>query len=309
MEQHADSDGIWDCAVIGGGPAGLMAAVYLGRFYRRVVVFDHGKSRANYIKESHNCPGFHTGISGEALLARLRQQAETYGAALYRDEVVDIARTGQGHFTVTARERRIEARTVVLATGIVDHAPRLPGIGDQIYKGAVRFCPICDGYEATDKKLGIIGPLSRAVGKALFLRTYTPHITILATDEKIECDAEQVRLLEDAGLCVPDAPVSDLAIYDDRVEAAMENGDHHCFDILYPVMGAHVRSDLAVKLGLGIKSTEDYIATDQNQRTGIEGVYAIGDITHDLAQISVALGQAAHAATHIHNSLPPGYRR
>lgn len=308
MAQAGQSGPLWDCAIIGGGPAGLTAAVYLGRFYRSVVVFDHGKSRARYIRKSHNCPGFQYGISGEELLERLRAQARTYGAALYHDEVTQIARNADGFFVVTARENEIRARVILLATGIVDYAPRLPGIGEQIYNGAVRFCPICDGYESSDRRIGVIGPLDNAVRKAVFLRSYTSSITVLSTDEETACDPDQVKALEEAGIPVPDEAVADLFIYDDRVEAVMKSGRHLRFDVLYPVMGAHIRSELAAALGLKEAGTEDYIPTDKNQRTAIEGVYAIGDITNDLAQISVALGQAAHAATDIHNRLPKNFR-
>jgi len=142
-----------DCLIVGGGPAGLTAAIYLARYRRDAVLVDEGVSRAKLIPASHNYPGF-KGIAGPDLLARLREQALLYGATLEHGRVTTLERGGEGGFIAQRSGRDISARTVLLATGLIDESPDIEGIGPDVYGGAVRFCPICDGYEATDRRIG-----------------------------------------------------------------------------------------------------------------------------------------------------------
>jgi thioredoxin reductase (NADPH) len=296
-----------DCLVIGGGPAGLSAAIYLARFRRNVLVVDAGAPRAALIPESHNYPGFADGVSGPELLKRLREQAERYGATLHQGEVERVTQESDGMFSMTVDGRQMRARKVLLATGIVDEKPALPSLPEFIYKGAVRFCPICDGFEAMDRRIGILGTLERAAKKALFLRTYTPDVIVLATDKDINVEDPNVKMLSDAGVQVPHEPVCDVIIANDRVTAVMASGARLELDVLYPAMGAKARSDLAVEIGAGANE-QGCLLVDNHQRTSVPGLYAAGDVTVDLAQISVATGQAAVAATDIHNTLPPNPR-
>src|SRR5690348_11980571 len=154
-----------DCLIIGGGPAGLTAAIYLARYRRNVVVVDAGDSRAALIPESHNYPGFQ-GIAGPALLERLRGQALRYGAELRRGTVTALARESGG-FIAGSGSETLRARTVLMATGLIDKKPQTEGLADGIVHGAIRFCPICDGYEASDKRIGVLGPFETAAHKAL----------------------------------------------------------------------------------------------------------------------------------------------
>src|SRR4051812_31906448 len=132
-----------DCLIIGGGPAGLTAAIYLARYRRGTVLVDDGASRAALIPASHNYPGF-KGIAGPDLLARLREQASMYGAVLEHGRVTSL-HAGDGGFAACTGDRDIVARSVLLATGLVDVSPDIEGLDSGIYAGAVRYCPICDG--------------------------------------------------------------------------------------------------------------------------------------------------------------------
>src|SRR5215210_4405147 len=127
-----------DCLVVGGGPAGLVAAVYLARFRRDVRIVDAGFSRAALIPISHNCPGFPDGISGRDLLTRLREQAKRYGAVLTAGCVDSIQRRDDGLFEAVAGSERIEARSVVIATGVLDLEPTLPKTSDAVRRGLIR---------------------------------------------------------------------------------------------------------------------------------------------------------------------------
>lgn len=162
-----------DCLIIGGGPAGLTAAIYLARYRRDILLVDDGQSRARLIPESHNYPGF-TGISGLDLLATLRSQAEHYGARLRQLRIDGLQREADGTFVAHVGTETIGATRVLLATGIVDEAPAHPGLREVIYRGAIRFCPICDGYEAMDRRIGVLGRLDTACKKALFCAPIQP---------------------------------------------------------------------------------------------------------------------------------------
>jgi thioredoxin reductase (NADPH) len=295
-----------DCLIIGGGPAGLTAAIYLARYRRDIVLVDDGQSRARLIPESHNYPGF-TGISGPDLLAALRGQAEGFGTRMRQLRVEALQREPDGTFVARVGADAIAARRVLLATGIVDEAPALPGLREVIYRGAIRFCPICDGYEAMDRRIGVLGRLDTACKKALFLRTYTRDVVLLLTDTPGDPDAEQARLLRDAGIRIPQEPVVDVERSGDKITAILRSGARVAVDVLYPALGSEVRSDLAQMLGARTNEL-GCIFVDEHQRTSVDGLYAAGDVVTDLDQIAVATGHAAIAATDIHNSLPRNFR-
>jgi thioredoxin reductase (NADPH) len=296
----------WDCLIIGGGPAGLTAATYLARFQRRTLVMDGGESRAELIPSTHNYPAFAQGISGSELVERLRAQASRYGAVLRRGSVERLERQGSEFSAVVRGGGQARARKVILATGIVDEKPNLPGMPQFIYRGRVRFCPICDGYEAIDQHIAVIGSLQQALKKACFLRTYSRRVSLLVLGE-IKPSDEDLRMLRDADFALPQAAVVDLIEQGDQIRAVLADGASVVPDVLYPAMGFQVRSDLARDLGAD-RDGNGSLLTDKAQLTSIPGLYAIGDITTELHQLSVATGQAATAATHIHGQLPRNYR-
>jgi thioredoxin reductase (NADPH) len=296
----------WECLIIGGGPAGLTAATYLARFQRSTLVLDSGESRATLIPTTHNYPAFAQGISGLELVERLKAQASQYGAVLREGSVEHLVRRGPEFLAVVGKGKHVRAKNVVLATGIIDEHPNLPGMPQFIYRGRVRFCPICDGYEAMDQHIAVIGSLKPAFRKACFLRTYSRRVNLLVLGE-IEPDDEDIKMLRDADLDLPRAAVVDLIERGDQITAIMDDGTSIVPDVLYPAMGCRVRSDLARDLGAQ-HDDNGSILTDRVQLTSIPGLYAIGDITTELHQLSVATGQAATAATHIHNQLPRNYR-
>jgi thioredoxin reductase (NADPH) len=292
-----------DCLIIGGGPAGLLAAVYLGRYCRAVRVIDAGESRAAKIPQSHNYPGFF-GIGGPELLRRVGAQATAFGVGLTSDHVTSL-RKEKAIFVASCSGADVYARFVLLATGLVDHSP--PVKGDQnCLSEAIRFCPICDGYEAIDHRIGVLGNIKDGAKKALFLRTYTRNVTLFLTEEaapdtltKRKFDEENVRIVRN---------VREIALANTRIVAVVTgNGERHELDALYPALGCTVRSNLATALGASCTENGNLVVND-HQRTTVEGLYAAGDVVTDLHQLSVAFGHAAIAATDIHNRLPPNPR-
>jgi thioredoxin reductase (NADPH) len=294
---------VFDCIIIGGGPAGLLAAVYLGRYRRRTLIIDAGDSRAAKIPESHNYPGFF-GIAGPELLCRLRAQAEGYGAKLTTGTVTSLCKQGQA-FVASCSGADVEGQFVLMATGLVDHCPPIDGEPSDCPSNVIRFCPICDGYEAIDRRVGVLGDISAGGKKALFLRTYSKDVFLFLSDQTT-VDARCRKELEEANVKI----VGELK----RIERATESisvettsGERYDVDALYPALGCKVRSDLAV--GLGAACTENgNLVVDEHQRTSLEGLYAAGDVVTDLHQLSVAFGHAAITATDIHNRLPANPR-
>jgi thioredoxin reductase len=183
-----------DCLVIGGGPAGLLAAVYLRRYRRNVQIIDAGESRAAKIPQSHNYPGFF-GIGGPELLGRLRAQAGEYGAQIVSGSVTSLHKQGET-FAASSSGGDAHARFVLLATGLVDHCPPIQGEPADCPSEVLRFCPICDGFEAIDRRLGVLGDIRAGGQKAIFLRTYSKAVSLFLSDEMV-IDARARRKLED----------------------------------------------------------------------------------------------------------------
>jgi len=295
-----------DCIIIGGGPAGLTAATYLRRFHRRVQLFDDGRSRARWIPETHNCPGFPQGVSGESLLRKLREQASTYGVVPLRRRVVGLS-TGPDGWEVRDESQTWHAGSVILATGVRDRLPELEhgSIDDAIARGLIRLCAICDGYEATDKNIGVVGPLLHSIRHACFLRSFSPHVSVVpvADAAPVPADLREAALLRANELRIEVLPeLAQLTCGRDTCEARDVAGGIHRFDTLYAAMGAPARSDLAAIAG-ATTDKDGAIVTDDDLQTSRPGLYAIGDVATDLNQISVAFGHAAIAATAIHRRL------
>jgi thioredoxin reductase (NADPH) len=292
-----------DCLIVGGGPAGLTASVYLARFRRNTMVIDSGMSRAALIPRSHNCPGYADGISGEELLARLHAQAERYHVPFMHAEVETLVRLPDGRFEAMADGRNIHARTVLLATGVVDIEPKLPEMEDAIRRGLIRHCPICDAYEVIDQAVVVIGFGPHVLREALFLRHYTPRVTVLTLGLPAGLTPAQQAQLAEQRIHVIETPVAAIQAEDERiVSIELENGRILEFDTLYSALGAVNRSELAIRLGSEVDDSKAVIV-DAHQQTRVPGLYAIGDVVAALNQISVAMGQAAIAATAVHNRL------
>ncbi|WP_174291388.1 NAD(P)/FAD-dependent oxidoreductase [Sphingomonas bacterium] len=291
-----------DCLIIGGGPAGLTAAIYLARFHLTLRVIDAGASRAAWIPRTRNHAGYPGGIAGTELLRLMREQAEEYGPAVTDATIEHIARDGELFVARTALET-ITARSVLLATGVVNNRPRIDDAGHALalHRGLLRYCPICDGYEVTDKKVGVIGTHSHGYNEAVFLRMYTRDVTLVAPDQEHELsDAERARL-DELGIHAVAGPCEPLRIEDEAIVVPTPQGDL-AFDSVYPALGSVIRSDLAVSLGAD--ATDDgCLAVDDHQRTSIPGLYAAGDVAKGLDQISHAMGEAGVAATTIRNDL------
>ena len=282
---------------MGAGPAGLTAATYLGRFRRRALVLDGGPPRASWIPESHNTPGFPKGVGGPELLARLRAQAERYGARIRPDRADRLVAGSEG-FEFDLSRNRVRSRFAILASGVVDRKPQIAGLDAAIRRGLVRICPICDAYEAIDRRIAVLGDGDLGARDALFLRTYSKRVTLLKLGTAKLSDTGK---LKDRGIEVLETAIQALSLGETTVSVAGPYGARS-FDFLYLALGCELESRLAVQWGAAHDS-EDNLIVDAHQQTSINRLYAAGDVVLGLNQIAIATAEAAIAATDIHNRL------
>ncbi|WP_144096487.1 NAD(P)/FAD-dependent oxidoreductase [Croceicoccus sediminis] len=298
MDEHID-----DCIIIGAGPAGLTAAIYLARYYLSIRLFDCGTSRAALIPCTRNHAGFPDGIKGTELLERMSDQAAKYGARRENRKVEKLERKDGLHIVQTD-SGAWRARTVLLATGVVnrypDSLPR-PLHDKALSRGLLRYCPVCDGYEVTDRRVAVIGTGQHGTAEALFLRGYTADLTLVSPKGDHDLDDKCRARLADAGIAHVAGPCGGFAIEGEQLAFDTAKG-RMAFDSVYPAMGSDVRSSLAAMAGAET-SEEGCIVVDDHLQTNVPGLFAAGDVVIGLDQISHAMGQAGVAATRIRNLL------
>lgn len=291
-----------DALVIGGGPAGLTAAIYLARFHLRTVVVDAGISRAAMIPRTRNHAGYPGGIAGADLVAAMHAQAAEQGAALVAGLVETLARDGDAFVARTAGDT-FRARAVLLATGVVNRRPPVDNAfhAAALAAGALRYCPVCDGFEVTDARVAVLGSGEHGVREALFLRSFTADLTLIAPDGPHDLSSADRAALAAAGVVPVDGPARDYRLAEDGITVATAAG-RLAFASLYPALGSHIRSGLAASLG-ATTADAGCVIVDTHQRTSVPGLYAAGDVVLGLDQISHAMGEGGVAATTLRNDL------
>jgi thioredoxin reductase (NADPH) len=292
-----------DCLVIGGGAAGLAAAVYLGRYRRRVLVIDDGGSRLAMIPKSRNVLGFPEGIAGAELLERMRLHAARFDVPVESGRVETLAFGADGLFEARAGSQQLRARKVILATGARDVEPEVAGLGPALKAGVVRYCPVCDGFETKGQRVAVLGRELHGLREAEFVSCFGNEVTWLSMGTQHTCPKEDIERLHGADVRIADAePVAIHCAPGQGVEVETRDGRKLHFDVLYPALGLVHASQLAT--ALGAKAQDDgQLEVDGHYQTTVPGLYAAGDVAVGLNQINVAAGQAAIAATAIHNRL------
>jgi len=299
---------VHDTLIIGGGPGGLTAAIYLRRFTRNIVVVDKGNSRLCLIPVSHNYPGFPEGVPGGQLLVNLTDQLRNYGGAVLHGEITGL-RLEDGLFVGDYLDdegvtHAVRAHTVLLATGVADAGLPVERWHEAVAAGAVRLCPVCDGYDVMDRRIAVVTSETNPVGHALFMRSFSADVTLFDRGKESMLDDEERRQIEAAGVKYVASPLLGVTLTEDMKPVLnTADGESRTFDVFYPMLGESARSKLAADLGAETADC-DKLVVDDHQRTGVPGLYAIGDVVMGLNQIAVAAGQAAIAATAIHNALP-----
>lgn len=296
----ASGSDVCDCAVIGGGPAGLTAGLYLRRFHRTVRVVDAGASRARRITRSHNVAGFPDGVAGGLLLENMKKHLRQVGGQLSYDTVEQIERRDDGLFALRLTHELLWARNLMLCTGVKDRLPELPGLDGVAAADLLRHCPVCDGFEFTGKRIGVLGNSKHGVKEAAFLRHFSEDTWFVEIDGRVDDLSADIRFHRLHQL--PGVARHVAVTHDHQAFVTLDDGSGHRFDVLYAGLGVDPRTQLARSLGV-VLDENGTIATDPHGRTNVSNVYAAGDVVRALDQIAVAVGHAAIAATAIHNSL------
>jgi thioredoxin reductase (NADPH) len=238
------------------------------------------------------------GIGGEKFLTTLKEQALQYGAQVRRAHVSALTDT-DGIFTLQTEEGMFSSRYVLLATGVRDHLPDIEGALDAVKRSLLRVCPICDAFEAIDKRIAVIGNGALGEREVDFLKNYSDQVTLLDIASSTHAavpKAVNVQCLERITI-----RLSQLKIKEDRVTLSSASGDRH-FDVVYLALGCSPQHDLARSLRA---ACDDHgaLRVNAHQETSVARLYAAGDVVRGLNQVIVAASESAIAATDIHNKL------
>lgn len=295
-------EGVADVLIVGGGAAGLTAAIYLARFRRSVVLLDAMNSRVAKIPRTHNYPGFAEGIAGNALLDALRRQLGAYDVCRVEATVEHAWRDTEG-FGLRWSTGSVRGKLLLLATGVDDIPPAMPNVLAALHAGALRYCPVCDAYDVIGRKVGVYGTGSAGVAEAIYLRHFTPDLALFVQEGAARLSGADRRRLAEAGIQCFNEPVHSIAVEPGGVTVAHGDSETSC-ESLYCALGVRVHADLGRVLGVRCDET-GYLVVDEHHQTSVEGLYAAGDVAQGLNQIVVATGGAAIAASAMHRRLEP----
>ena len=292
----------WDVIIIGGGYAGLSAAIYLGRAMRRTLVLDAEESLGKYEPEVQNYFGFPEGISGSELLRRGAEQAKRFGAEILTDEVERAEIDPAGGFFVYGRHVRFHAQRLLLATGLYHLPPKVKGANDCIGK-TLFFCKDCDGYKVQGKTIAVIGHNDEAVEYALGLTLYSPCVMIATNGGKTTWSKQHDDWIRKYEIPVHCEKIDEIQHVKGCLAAvAFANGTLAKADYVFTTRGDIYYNELAKQLGAEL-DVEGQIITDHKQRTNVPGLYAAGCVTEANCQMIISAGHGAAAAQAINRSL------
>jgi thioredoxin reductase (NADPH) len=290
-------DNEFEVLVIGGGPAGLSAALYLARYDRMTALFDTGAGRSSWHQINHNYLGFPGGIPARELRERgLQQIAEYDQVLLLKHKVERLWRDGD-MFRAAGQAGTWSARAVIICTGVVDHFPNFKGWEEYVGR-SMFWCITCDGYTCRGERVVVTGYTNAAAAEALQLSRFTRHLTVLTNSEKCEIDESFQRRLARAGIpLIHDKIVAANGQDGDFQSILLEGGESIELDQLFTQHGATPLTNLAQDIGALI-SREGYICVDTEQKTNVSGVFAAGDVTRlHSHQITTAVHEGGTAAS------------
>jgi thioredoxin reductase (NADPH) len=284
-----------DVIVIGGGPAGLSAAVYTARADQETLVLDKGGGTTRGVDYMENFYGFPDGISGEEIVARGEAHATKFGAEIRREEVVRVA-DDDGHFVVETTDDEYEARGLVLATGASYETPAIADVDEYEGRG-VSYCVECDAYFYRDRPVAVVGAGNYAAKEALMLLDYTDDVRVLTNGDAFDADPELADRLREHAVEVITDPVDRVAGEEELERVALRSGESIGVDGLFVALGAAGGTDIAETLG--IPQDGPYLRVDEDQSTTVDRVYAAGDLTGGNRQVATSIGEGADAAINL----------
>ncbi len=295
---------MYDGIIIGGGIAGLQAAIQLGRYEHKVLVLDKGNGRSTLCRSYHNVLGWPDGVSGEQLRTLGRQQASRLGVEIIRDEIIQAEQKGELFEFRGTSGHVYEGITVLLATGIMDRFPPVKGLKSCLGK-TVYVCPDCDGYEIKGKKTLVLGSGNTGANMARLLHYWTDQLLFINHDGKALGETELVKLKE-----------KDIRLRDANIEEVLFTGDGEFTGVklsdgsveygergFIAFGGNAVKSELAAQLNVELMENHHIITDPRSKMTNIKHVWAAGDIGVHSEQLTIAMGEGSQAAIWMHKAL------
>ncbi|MFJ2720938.1 NAD(P)/FAD-dependent oxidoreductase [Streptomyces sp. NPDC087437] len=296
----------YEAVVVGGGAAGLSAALVLGRARRRTLVVDAGEPR--------NAPSAHMqgflsrdGMSPERFLAAGREEIERYGVELVRDRAVEAVRDAGGEFDVTlAGGRTVHARQMVVATGLKDELPAVPGLAERFGRD-VLHCPYCHGWEVRDQAFGVLATTPLSVHQALMVTQWSKDVTLFLHEVgENELNDDDLRRLAAAGVRVVPGEVAGIVVEADRLTGVrLDDGSTHAREALFVAPRALPRTDLLQQLGAELRETPfgAFPVIDERGLTTVPGLWSAGNASGFAEQVINAASRGYRAGAAINGEL------
>jgi len=287
--------------VIGGGIAGLSAAIYLGRAQRDTLVIDSGHSMAKWEPNVENYLGFPKGVAGEELLKNGCQQAKRHQVEFADDEITSVRAKNRG-FVLRGKKKTYETNRLLIASGIFHLPPEIPGVKECLGH-SMFFCKDCDGYRVREKRIAICGSSNEAVEYALGMLHYSGCVIIVTNGEKPRWDKKHARWLKEYEIPVEKTRIKDVEHRRRKILALVfADGARAKIDYLFTTRGDIFHTNLAEKLGAKLDGMGQ-IKVDQCMRTSVPRLYSAGCVTPANCQMIIAAGQGAAAAQAINRDL------
>ncbi|URM33203.1 NAD(P)/FAD-dependent oxidoreductase [Cytobacillus firmus] len=293
----------YDCLIVGGGIAGLQAAIQLGRYKHKVLVLDSNDGRSVICKNYHNILGYPDGVSGPELRELGKKHAESLGVEFVHEKV-ERAEKAEGGFVVSAESgNKYSGKRILLATGVMDRMPPLPEmmpcLGISVY-----VCPDCDGYEVKDKRTIVLGSGNAGANMALTLSYWTNDLVFINHEKKVP-DQEFLEKMREKNIEYVDEAIDKVLAEDDTFNGVrLESGKEITGERGFIAFGGNeIKSGLAQQLGAERLENKHILTDPRSKMTSVQNVWAAGDVAAHSEQVTIAMGEGAQAAIWIHKSL------
>ncbi|MBX9971630.1 NAD(P)/FAD-dependent oxidoreductase [Cytobacillus firmus] len=293
----------YDCLIVGGGIAGLQAAIQLGRYKHKVLVLDCNDGRSTICKSYHNILGYPDGVSGPELREIGKKHAESLGVEFVNEKVEQAGKADGGFVVSSQRGNKYSGKRILLATGIMDRMPSfhelMPCLGISVY-----VCPDCDGYEVKDKRTIVLGSGNAGANMALTLSYWTNDLVFI-NHEKKPADQKLLEKMKEKKIEYLEESIDKILAEDEKFNGVqLENGKKITGEKGFIAFGGNeVKSDLAKQLGAERLENKHILTDPRSKMTSVKNVWAAGDVAAHSEQVTIAMGEGSQAAIWIHKSL------